>query len=135
MSETLAYLAGLFDGEGTVTLGKGSNPNAFRRIELTVSSTDECLLDCFVEGLHGGSVYKKTSRGKANWKPVFEYRWTGRGALEGLILLRPYIRCPRKQRRIDHLVHNYERLTVANGQYSEAQRAAKLDFEEQFFNL
>lgn len=131
--EQIAYAAGLFDGEGTVTLALSSNKNAFRRVEISVSSTDEALCLAMLEILGGGHVYQKQSRGKDHWKQAHEYRWSGIGAKNALAAMRPYIRCPRKQHRIDIILNEFDRLTKRNGRYTPDEKVAKLDFERRFF--
>ena len=88
----LAYIAGLFDGEGTVSLAVSSNRNAFRRVEVTLSSTDKCLCEFMVSTLECGHVYPKQSRGKAHWKQAYEFRISGKMALTALRAMRPFLR-------------------------------------------
>ncbi len=129
----IAYIAGLFDGEGTVTLAKGSNPKAFRRIEMTLSSTDKCLCDYVAEVLKGGHVYAKQSRKPDQWSQAYEFRWSGNGAKLALSKIRPFVRCPEKARRIDLIISMFDVVTSRNGKYNKAQRENKIEFERLFF--
>lgn len=131
----IAYAAGLFDGEGTVTLGRGSNPKAFRRIQLSVSSTDQCLCEVFLELFGFGHIQTKTHRLPDKWSQAYEYRVTGVKALEALSIIYPYVRCPKKKSRIELLVSKYFSVTKRNGKYSEKELEAKHQFELDFFSL
>lgn len=58
-AHTLYYLAGLFDGEGTVTLTKRISSNQFRTPTLSLTSTTKELVDLCKEHFGGWIVHKK----------------------------------------------------------------------------
>ena len=80
---TDAYLAGILDGEGSVTL------RADNCIEVTVTNTDPDLLTPF---LRYGGVIRDCKISKLGKKPI--QRWTamGRDAWWALERMRPYLR-------------------------------------------
>lgn len=126
----LAYLAGLIDGEGTITLDRTANPRAFRAPMLSISSTDRELVDAAVQILGVGAVQVKSrSRAPDHHKTGYEYRVKRNAALYALGLVRPYIRHPEKLRRANLLLAEYAQLTRRNGRYTPEERAARLDLE------
>lgn len=54
-----AYLAGIIDGEGSITLTR-NHKNEFRRPLITIASTDKELLNYLIT-LTGGTLIKKKS--------------------------------------------------------------------------
>lgn len=135
MSNEIAYAAGLFDGEGTVTLGKGSNPKAFRRVEVTLSSTDQCLCDIIRNTFKVGEVYLKQSRKPDHWAQAYEFRVSGDKAINLITEILPFSRHPKKIARIKHIIEKHKLLTVRNGKYTPEQKAAKEQYEAEFFAL
>ena len=81
-SETLAYMAGLIDGEGCFYVGKvkqGRYGNGWQfHTALVISSCDEIIIQ-WLETTFGGireHRYRWTSK-KANFRPVFTWRSQG----------------------------------------------------------
>lgn len=128
-----AYFAGLFDGEGTVTLTKDRATSLFRKPVLAVPSTSYEL----VEAVHtefGGRIATKRTY-KEGHSPSWTWSVTNRKALEVLEKIRPFMREKKKQDRADLLLKNYVRLTPRHGQYTEEMRLAKERFEKEFFSF
>lgn len=127
------YTAGLFDGEGTVTLSKITASSKFRIPVVSISSTTKELID-FLKSNYGGSVsnhktYK--SHHKASWSWKLSYN----NAIDFLERMIPYIKEPEKLRRASLIVNQYKKLTSPNGRYSPEEEIAKLEFEEVFFGI
>ena len=69
--EQQAYIAGLIDGEGTVTLSR-KHKNDMRQLAISVSSTEKQLLDYILNASGVGKITgKKTYR--AHHLPSFTY--------------------------------------------------------------
>lgn len=130
----LHYVAGLFDGEGTVSMAKPSGSNFYVPM-LSLSSTDKVLCEIIHDELAGGYVYAKTSRKPEHWSQAYEWRWKGAGCLVGIVRLAPIIRCPRKQRRMAFLLERYAAATNRNGKYTAKERAVKANLHHEFFAL
>lgn len=117
---TAAYIAGLIDGEGTVTLTRlhrGEN----RRIVVCVANNDIRLLEFVKEHAGAGRITKKRSA-KPHHAASFNYNIAGRQALELLAQLLPYLRSYKRDRAA-LLLEQYVRLTPRNGRYTaEAAR-------------
>ena len=104
-----AYIAGLFDGEGSVDFKKrkekrGNVQNILMRIEMT----DESVLRWVHETLGVGTVRKRNrspSR-KAHWKDAWVYSIRFRDALYVCKLLWPYAQT--KLHKIEQIIDHYE---------------------------
>ena len=104
-----AYIAGLFDGEGSVDFKKrkekrGNVQNILMRIEMT----DESVLRWVHETLGVGTVRKRNrspSR-KAHWKDAWVYSIRFRDALYVCKILWPYAQT--KLHKIEQIIDHYE---------------------------
>jgi len=121
-----AYLAGLIDGEGTVTLTRlhrGEN----RRLVLSPSSTERGLLEYAKVALGAGIITSKRTLSPRH-TPSFAYRLTNRLALEALRQIEPYWH-GYKADRARLALKCYVALTPRNGRYSEAAKLSRQQFE------
>ncbi len=124
------YAAGLFDGEGTVTLSTANGK--FRHPVVSVSSTTFCLLE-FLQTHYGGHIskhkaYKEHHAASWSWKARYDE------ALAFLEKVLPYLKEPEKRRRALLLIQDYKKVTRRNGQYSPEQLKEKLALEQRFFH-
>jgi len=90
VSERLAYLAGLFDGEGCVTFA----PNYARApgtgsLRAGVVNTDLDLLTPFRTAFGGRIV--RLGRSRAHWRAAFQWYACGDTASNALVALRPFL--------------------------------------------
>jgi hypothetical protein len=130
--EELAYTAGLFDGEGSISLVRQKN-NRSHSPQVSVASTDYEVLHWLQERF-GGSIVTKQPR-HANHSVSYDWRLTDRRALNFLKLIRPYLVIERKIRRVDLLLNNYIACTPRNGRYTEEMAERKQALLETFFSL
>jgi len=114
-----AYLAGIIDGEGCITIGAGkretcTNYNAI----ICVQNTSKNLID-WIQSKIGGQVYlskKETDKNKAAWM----WRFTKKKDIELLLLaILPYLVVKREQAKI---LLNFVRLSPSMN--SEIRRLA-----------
>ena len=134
MSTDLAYLAGVIDGEGTITLTKNSKSDMFRRIEVSVSNTDKGLID-WLQTEFGGSIRTRALQ-KSRYKIAYE--WRIKGANQALDLLKrvtPYLRVRSKKCRAEFICRHYAEVTRRNGRYSDDEKADKWAFELSVLSL
>ena len=118
-SEDIAYLAGLFDGEGSIYFarrpekkkkhkGKGYRIANAQRISMEVTMTDESVVRWMHEVLGVGTVVKKPRKGKRKdgTKYLMQYKWrcTFRDAYYVCRLFWPYAhtKLPKIQQILDH---------------------------------
>jgi len=128
----LAYAAGLFDGEGSISLVRQNNNRSHSR-QVAVASNDYEVLAWF-QNRFGGSIVTKQPR-KSTHSVSYDWRLTDRRALTFLQLIRPYLLIKRKIRRIDLLLSDYVACTPRNGRYTDEMAERKQALIETFFSL
>ena len=118
-SEDIAYIAGLFDGEGSIHFkrgsekkkkhkGKGYRTSNSLRLSMEITMTDKSVLHYVHEVLGVGTLNKKPRKGlrKDGTKYLMQYRWrcTFRDAYYVCRLLWQYAhtKLPKIQQVIDH---------------------------------
>tara|TARA_R100000008_G_scaffold13862_1_gene6770 strand:- start:291 stop:725 length:435 start_codon:yes stop_codon:yes gene_type:complete len=135
----IAYLAGLFDGEGSLQCkkgwerkkkhkGKGYRMSNSMRISMEIAMTDESVIRWVHETLNVGSVIKRNVKGlnKAGKKYKTQWRWrcTFREAYYVCRLIWPYVQVKlhKVEQVIDHYApdHVFDGNVVSLQQYREA---------------
>jgi hypothetical protein len=124
-----AYIAGIIDGEGTVTLSR-LHANENRRLVVSIANTEIELLRFVHEEVGAGKVTRKRTT-SVRHTPSFCYAVTSRQALELLRQVAPYLRSYKRQ-RAELALARYEAMTPRNGKYTAAQLVARKAFEEAF---
>jgi len=128
----LAYAAGLFDGEGSISLVRQKN-NRSHSPQVAVASNDYEVLEWFQKRF-GGSIVTKQPRMPTH-SVSYDWRLTDRRALTFLQLIRPYLVIERKIQRIDLLLNDYIACTPRNGRYTDEMAERKQMLIETFFSL
>jgi hypothetical protein len=128
----LAYAAGLFDGEGSISLVRQNN-NRSHSPQVAVASNDYEVLAWFQKRF-GGHIVTKQPR-KSTHSVSYDWRLTDRRALAFLQMIRPYLVIERKIRRIDLLLNEYIACTPRNGRYTNEMIERKQALIETFFSL
>ena len=126
-SEDIAYIAGLFDGEGSIYYarriekkkkhtGKGYRTSMSQRISMEVTMTDESVIRWIHEVLKVGTVVKKPRKGlrKDGTKYLMQYKWrcTFRDAYYVCCLLFPYAHT--KLEKIQKIIDHYSGIVMNN---------------------
>ncbi len=119
-SETIAYIAGLFDGEGSIYYtrrpekkkkhkGKGYRVSNSLRLSMEITMTDESVVRWVHEVLNVGTVVKKPRKGlrKDGTKYLMQWKWrcTFRDAYYVCRLLWPYAHT--KLQKIEQIIDHY----------------------------
>ena len=128
----VGYLAGLIDGEGTITLSR-RNLNKHRALVITVSNTEMSILKYVQEITGVGKITNKRIT-KANHTPSFTYQVANRQALDILKQTAEHLRSY-KADRARLALQEYTRLTPRNGRYSPAQLLERNQFIEKFLAI
>ena len=126
-SEDIAYIAGLFDGEGSIYYarriekkkkhkGKGYRTSMSQRISMEVTMTDESVIRWLHEVLKVGTVVKKPRKGlrKDGTKYLMQYKWrcTFRHAYYVCCLLFTYAHT--KLEKIQKIINHYDGVIMNN---------------------
>ena len=135
----VAYIAGLFDGEGSIHYkrgpekkkkhkGKGYRISNSMRLSMEITMTDQSVLLWVHEVLGVGTLTKKPRKGlrKDGTKYLMQYRWrcTFRDAYYVCLLLWPHAHT--KLEKIQQVIDHYSDHKIMNGkvvnlqQYKEA---------------
>jgi hypothetical protein len=131
-ADAAAYIAGLIDGEGTVTLTRlHSNEN--RRLVVSIANTELQLLKFVIDHVGAGKITRKRTTCDRH-TPSYCYTITSRQALTLLRQISPFLRS-HKRRRADLALEHYESLTPRNGKYSEDQLARRREFEQRLLSI
>jgi hypothetical protein len=124
-----AYLAGLIDGEGTITLSR-RHANERRQLVVSIVSTEREIVAWAREAIGAGKVTRKRTS-SIRHTPSFTYSISNRQALEVLRQTMPHLRSY-KRRRAELALERYVSLTPRNGKYSPDLLAARQLFEQRF---
>ena len=117
-----AYIAGLFDGEGSIDFTKRkekkkSGTYDCRRISMEISMTDRSVILWLHEVLGCGTFSKKPRKGKRKdgTKYLMQYRWrcTFRDAYHVCLLIWPWAHT--KLPKINQVIEHYARQRLENG--------------------
>lgn len=124
------YIAGIIDGEGTVTLSH-RNRGEQRRIEVAVYNTDFNLLSHLLQIIGAGRITRKNPS-SPKYRMAYVYSICSQQALDLLAQIVPYLRTY-KQNRANLVLENYKKLTPRNGKYSEEILRGREKFVKTFF--
>jgi|TARA_R100001163_G_scaffold38688_1_gene29489 hypothetical protein len=131
----IAYLAGLFDGEGSLQCkkgwekkkkhkGEGHRMSNSMRISMEIAMTDEAVIRWVHETLQVGSVIKRNVKGlnKAGKKYKTQWRWrcTFREAYYVCRLIWPYVQV--KLHKVEQLIDHYSPDHVFDGKVVNLQQ-------------
>ena len=130
-----AYIAGLFDGEGSIYFarrrekkkkhkGKGYRYSMSQRISMEITMTDESVVKWVHEVLGVGTVVDKPRKGrrKDGTKYLMQYKWrcTFRDAYYVCILIWPWAHT--KMPKIQQIIDYYADKKIMNGKVVDLQQ-------------
>ena len=130
--EDAAYLGGLIDGEGTISLTR-RHAGERRQLVVSISSTESCILDWVLATVATGKITRKRVVSSRH-APGLTYSISNRQALSVLTQVSPYLRSY-KRRRAQLVLERYLILTPRNGKYSDATSRARDEFERDFLQI
>lgn len=129
-----AYIAGIIDGEGSITLTrlhKGEN----RRPCISISSNDKEML-VFIQGLTGGVIYSKKNYNPEKHKDSFAlYIKKKTEVFYILKKITKFLRVDKKRNRAMWILDHYNTVTPRNGKYTEKLLIEKKKIEMLFFEI
>lgn len=123
------YLAGIIDGEGTITLSV-KQKGGTRHLAVTVSGTESSLINYLPKVIGAGRITNKKVY-KPQHKPSYTYAIYSRQAIDLLVQLQPYLKTY-KSKRAKLAIEKYTLVTPRNGKYSPEQKSDKDDFVKEF---
>jgi hypothetical protein len=126
------YVAGLVDGEGTITLSR-KHAGEGRQLVISISSTERPILEFVLQRVGAGKITAK-KKAKAHHSEAFTFAIWNRQALSLLLQIQPLLRSY-KRRRAELVRDCYVRLTPRNGKYTPAILAERRRFEDDLLAL
>jgi len=111
-----AYISGLIDGEGTISLSR-RHRNENRQLVVSISNTEKPLLDYVCKVVGTGKLTKKKTY-QQHHTPSLTYAISNRQALDLLHQIVPYLKTY-KLERANLILKDYLRVTPRNGKYSD----------------
>ncbi|KKK39408.1 hypothetical protein WQ57_04070 [Mesobacillus campisalis] len=126
------YVAGIIDGEGTITLSR-MHSHEYRRPCISIASTDKELL-LYIQSLTGGTICNKRNYNPVKHKDSFTLI-IKKDVISLLEQITPYLRVDKKKKRAQWIITHYEHVTARNGKYSQENLVRKIQFEDYFFQI
>ncbi len=130
--EDAAYIAGIIDGEGTISLTRKHRGEHWQLV-ISISNTELPLLKYVKKAIGAGRITNKRTY-QSHHTPSVTYAISNRQALTVLEQVRPYLRTY-KAKRAELILRSYIRLTPRNGKYTQAQLNERDIFIEKFLRL
>ncbi len=127
-----AYIAGLIDGEGTITLSR-LHRSQNRQLVVSISSTERQLLEFVLTAVGAGKITGKRTY-KSHHSPSFTFAIANRQAICLLEQVAAYLKSY-KSRRSEIILRDYIMLTPRNGRYSRQLKEARNHFEEMVLQI
>ncbi|WHY76803.1 LAGLIDADG family homing endonuclease [Neobacillus sp. WH10] len=129
-----AYIAGIIDGEGSITLTR-MHEKEYRRPCITIASTDKELL-VYLQTLANGTINNKKNYNPDRHKDSYTLTIKKKEiVLDILKLITPYLRVDKKRNRALWILENYDNVTPRNGKYNSVLLEKKIAFEDSFFKI
>ena len=97
--DQLGYIAGVIDGEGSISIIKASTKYNFSyQLRLIVTNTDYRMMKWLKDTIGYGSIYeRKRGQFKPHWSNVYTYAITATKAKNLLVLIYPYLVIKKEQ--------------------------------------
>lgn len=127
-STDAAYIAGLLDGEGTVTLTR-KHLNENRQLCVSISNTEKPMLEFVKQSTGVGKITNKRTT-KSIHSPSYTYAVYNRQALDLLREVLPWLKSYKRERAV-LVLRDYVRLTPRNGKYTQGLRKNRQDLVQQ----
>ncbi len=128
-----SYLAGLIDGEGSISLDKITKGHQ-RRLSVSIGNTDLKLLEWVKKIIGAGQISRKKAYHEKH-SPSYVYRICNRQAFNLLAQIHQYIKIDTKRKRSELVLKNYIKLTPRNGKYSPEILKQRNEFIKKFFSI
>lgn len=127
----LAYIAGIIDGEGTITLIR-HHSNQTPSPEISVANTNLRLLQHLKKVVGSGVIVKKKTYQKHH-TPSYVWTLRSNAALVLMKSILPWLLI--KDERAKLILKDYKRLTPRNGRYTKKQLEQKIALTKEVHSL
>ena len=93
----LSYIAGLVDGEGSISISKPTNSNNSFTLEVTVTNKDKQVISWLKESFGGGIRVKYKPEEKFYWSDCYGWKISAQKGLVFLKKILPFLRIKKRQ--------------------------------------
>ena len=129
-----SYVAGIIDGEGSITLTR-MHEKEFRRPCISIASTDKDLL-IYIQSLTDGIINNKKNYNPEKHKDSYTlYIKKKKDVFNTLEQIYPFLRIVQKKKRALWILECYDNVTTRNGKYNPESLEQKIAFEDAFFKI
>ena len=129
-----SYVAGIIDGEGSITLTR-MHEKEFRRPCISIASTDKDLL-IYIQSLTDGIINNKKNYNPEKHKDSYTlYIKKKKDVFNTLEQIYPFLRIVQKKKRALWILESYDNVTTRNGKYNPESLEQKIAFEDAFFKI
>jgi hypothetical protein len=129
-----SYIAGIIDGEGSITLTR-IHKNEHRRPCITIASTDMELLT-YIQSLTGGNINNKKNYNPDKHQDSYTLNINKKkDVFFTLQHVSPFLRINKKRLRAQWILNRYNSVTIRNGKYTTEELVKKIAFEDDFFQI
>ncbi|NPV29109.1 MAG: hypothetical protein HPY58_05490 [Firmicutes bacterium] len=132
--EHAAYIAGIIDGEGSISLVK-VHKNQYPSPFISIPSSDLELLEWIKNTTGYGTIIRKRNYNPARHKDSYTLNIRYNEAITLLNDIVEYLVLPRKKRRAMLIISEYKKVTPRNGRYSKELLAEKERFYQKFNSI
>lgn len=129
-----SYLAGIIDGEGSITLTR-FHRNQYHSPCVSIASTDLELLEWVKLTIGSGKITSKKNYNEERHKDSYTYTIIYDDAIKLLQEIELYLVIYKKKARAQHIIAKYKKVTLRNGRYNEKQKLDKEQFYIDFIAL
>lgn len=132
MTQNIAYLAGLFDGEGSICISRyhrKDTPYLAYSLFINVRNTEKELVHCFQRAF-GGCVGESQQTGIGT-QPIYWWSCSKRRAIEFLDAVYPYLKSTRKRKAVRIARTFQAQKMVGAGSQNDAYRARQERYHRQ----
>ena len=126
------YLAGIIDGEGTITLSR-RHAGDHRQLVVSVSSTERCILEWILGTVAAGKITGKRTTSPRH-SAGYTYAICNRQALDLLAQVVCHLHSY-KRKRADLILRQYLELTPRNGRYTADLLRRRSEFETELLGI
>jgi hypothetical protein len=119
-----SYVAGIIDGEGSITLTR-MHTKEHRRPCITIPSTDKELL-LYIQSLTGGTIINKKNYNPKKHKDSYTLNITKKNEVFPVLQqVSSFLRVDKKRLRAQWILDHYDSVTIRNGKYKPEELGKK----------
>lgn len=135
--EILAYAAGFFDGEGSISLipyhrtGKNRKHNkTYYRLDVVLSNTYFPAI-VWLKNNFGGYIFVYNNKQKKNSSPIARWKISSKNAIRFLEMVLPYLQQKKREAEIAFAFYSYK----AKGNMKRAQNAILIERQSELCKI